>query len=199
MNKESTTSTSELERRPAVSTVVDECHQDPTTGGDHTPRTTDSKKQLLNKLRQKMRERLTELLQVRSAGNPRDPPKAALTNAATTIEALLFRSVNGREDGERFYLELLHNQDAIQSTLKELGTGILLQKLQEKQAKLGFRSKMVLKKGMGTTIRTQTKSDLEGYDIILNKASHHFMSTTRKDEGRTSSISSTTTGTHSRG
>ena len=200
MNKESTSSTSELERRPAASEVVDENHQD-SMGSTTTTVVVDSTKkhQLLNKLRLKMRERLAELLQVRSAGNTRDPPKAALTkNAATTIEALLFRSMKEGEDGERFYLELLQNQDAIQSTLKELGTGILLQKLQKKQTKLGFRSKMVLK-GMAPTIGTKTtnKSGVvvdQGLFDIQFKASH-FMSTTRKDEGTSSSssISSTTT------
>ena len=206
MNKESTSSTSELERRPAASEVVDEYHQDPTTGSTSTSTTivVDSmnKKQLLNKLRLKMRERLAELLQVRSAGNTRDPPKAALTkNAATTIEALLFRSMKEGEDGERFYLELLQNQDAIQSTLKELGTGILLQKLQKKQTKLGFRSKMVLK-GMAPTIGTKTKKSVvvvdQGLFDIQFKASH-FMSTTRKDEGTSSSSSISSTTTNSRG
>ena len=202
MNKESTSSTSELERRPAVSEVVDEYHQDPM--GRTTTAVVDSmnKKQLVNKLRLKLRERLAELLQVRSAGNTRDPPKAALTkNAATTIEALLFRSMKEGEDGERFYLELLQNQDAIQSTLKELGTGILLQKLQKKQTKLGFRSKMVLK-GMAPTIGTKTKKSVvvvdQGLFDIQFKASH-FMSTTRKDEGTSSSSSISSTTTNSRG
>ena len=167
MNKEITNKPSKSERRPAVM-VVDECHQENSSS-------IDASNFPLNTLRQKLRERVAELLRVRSAGTIRNPN--ALTNAATTIESLLFRSINGR-DGEHYYLELLQNQDAIQATLKELGTEILLRKLQKKQSKLGFRSKMVLK-GM-TTTGTKTKSDVEGFSVLLEAS--HILST-RKDEG----------------
>jgi hypothetical protein len=98
--------------------------------GDHTKISTSA-------LRQEMRERLYKLLQTHCI-NKNDTKGTA---AATAIEAHLFRSVEGRSER---YAELLQDQEALSSNLKQVGTRILLRSLRKKQANLGFRSRMVL-------------------------------------------------------
>jgi hypothetical protein len=105
------------------------------------------------KLRLEMRERLYVLMQARCADKD---PKAV---AVTAIEALLFKSVEGSTER---YVELLQDQDAISTKLKEVGTRILLRKLQQKQKKLGFRNTMVLK-GIATGSKT---IDMKGLMLL---------------------------------
>ena len=86
-------------------------------------------------IRQRMQDKLYQLIQARcSVQNPKAESIA--------LEKLLFQSIDGNETS---YLEILEDPAKVVSTLRDVGTKILLRRLQ-KRTLGGFRSKMVLTK-----------------------------------------------------
>lgn len=124
------------------------------------------------RLRLEMRERLYKLLQDRSA--QKDPKMEA-----AAIEVLLFRSVGG--SNERYSM-LLRDQDTISAKLKEVGTRLLIRKLQKTDTKLGFRKKMVLTGSIlgGRTDPAKGRTDIPR--VVVAKNSNAVDHSQREEE-----------------
>lgn len=99
-------------------------------------------------IRQRMQDKLFQLIQHRcSVQNPK--------SESIALEKLLFQSVDGNET---LYSEILEDPAKVVSTLRDVGTKILLRRLQKRKLG-GFRSKMVLTKVPAMVVPPDSKTD----------------------------------------
>ena len=107
-------------------------------------------------MREMMQEKLYQLIQDRcSVQNPKAESIA--------LEKLLFQSVDGNKTR---YSEILEDPAKVVSTLRDVGTKILLRRLQKRKLG-GFRSKMVL-----TKVPTMVPPDAKKAKVAMTDLSH---------------------------
>lgn len=129
--------------------------------------------------RQEMRDRLYKLLQDRCSV---DDPKAE----SQALEELLFRSLNGNMGNYRKMM--CGDKEAIAAKLKDVGTQLLLRRLQKKRLG-GFRSKMILTKlpvltsGRSMTVKERLRHACEEMDISNGDDKNDDSQESKKDTG----------------